>query len=155
VSDYRIRSAALEDIESLVHHRVAMFEDMGLSFDAAEVADAFRPWLVAHMTQGDYRGWVVESASGAIVAGGGITIIAWPPGPGYAGERLAYVYNVYTEPAHRHHGLAGRVMKSIHAWCRAEGVTSLALNASRAGQPLYERLGYAVTASPMMFLSLA
>jgi hypothetical protein len=34
--------------------------------------------------------------------------------------------------------------------CRAEGITSLALNGSRFGRPLYEELGYALTDSPMM-----
>jgi hypothetical protein len=45
-------------------------------------------------------------------------------------------------------------MEAIHAWCRESGVTSVALNASRDGQPLYESMGYAVTGSPMMFLPI-
>jgi hypothetical protein len=45
-------------------------------------------------------------------------------------------------------------MTKIHAWCRAHGVTSLALNASVFGKPLYDSLGYAVTPSPMMFFAL-
>ena len=107
---------------------------------------------------GTYVAWVVEAASAdgpaQIVAGGGATLIPWPPGPRYPGHRLAFVYNVYTEPAHRGRGLARRVMDAIHEFCRAEGIGSLALNASTSGQPLYESLGYHVTQSPMMFLSL-
>ena len=37
---------------------------------------------------------------------------------------------------------------------RDNGITSMALNASRDGRPLYEAMGYAVSPSPMMFLSL-
>jgi GNAT superfamily N-acetyltransferase len=70
------------------------------------------------------------------------------------GNRLAFVYNVYTEPAHRRRGLARLVMDAIHAWCAEAGVTSMALNASTDGQPLYEAMGYAVTPSPMMFLPI-
>lgn len=154
MSDYRIRPAVVEDRDILVHQRLAMFRDMGISFDVSSVADAFASWLATHMAQGDYRAWVVETMRGQIVAGGGVTIIPWPPGPHYPGERLAYVYNVYTEPEHRHQRLATRVMETIHAWCLAEGITSLALNASRGGQPLYEGMGYAVASSPMMFLAL-
>lgn len=154
MSDYRIRPATLDDDLTLVHHRVAMFEDMGLTFDRAALERAFRPWLRQHMQAGDYRAWVVETGDGAIVAGGGVTIIPWPPGPRYLGDRLAFVYNVYTEPEHRRRGLSRLVMQTIHEWCRAEGITTLALNASRFGQPLYESLGYAVTPSPMMFLAL-
>jgi GNAT superfamily N-acetyltransferase len=89
-----------------------------------------------------------------VAAGGGITISPWPPGPRYAGDRLAFVYNVYTEPAHRRRGLARRVMETIHDWCRDAGITSVALNASRDGKPLYESMGYAESSSPMMFLPI-
>ena len=46
------------------------------------------------------------------------------------GDRIAVVYNVYTEPAHRRQGLARRIMDAIHAWCRDQGIASVALNAS-------------------------
>jgi GNAT superfamily N-acetyltransferase len=154
MSDYRIRLATPDDHDALVHHRLAMFEDMGIVFDPAVLDGAFRPWLHRHMEAGDYRAWVVETGDGTIVAGGGLTIIPWPPGPRYLGDRLAFVYNVYTEPDHRRRGLSRRVMQTIHEWCRDEGISTLALNASRFGQPLYESLGYAVTPSPMMFLAL-
>jgi GNAT superfamily N-acetyltransferase len=81
-------------------------------------------------------------------------VLPWPPGPRYLGDRLAFVYNVYTEPAHRHQGVARMVMDAIHAWCRAAGVTSLALNASKDGRPLYEALGYWESPNPMMFFAV-
>ena len=151
---YRIRPATLGDADVLVHHRVAMFSDMGVPLDAAVVAADYRRWLAALMPAGTYRAWVVESDAGDIVAGGGITILLWPPGPSYPGGRLAFVYNLYAEPAHRRRGLGRLVMETIHAWCRADGISSAALNASRDGQPLYEAMGYRVTASPMMFCSI-
>jgi hypothetical protein len=46
-------------------------------------------------------------------------------------------------------------MRAIHDWCRANGATSVALNASSEGRPLYESFGYVVSARPMMFLSLS
>jgi GNAT superfamily N-acetyltransferase len=131
-----------------------MFTDMGVAFQREPVAQAFRAWLARVMPAGTYRAWVIETEGGEIVSGGGITIIPWPPGPRYLGDRLAFVYNVYTEPAHRGRGLGRRIMAAIHDWCRAEGVTSVALNASASGRPLYDALGYAVTPSPMMFFAL-
>jgi GNAT superfamily N-acetyltransferase len=153
MSDYRVRPATIDDVDALVHHRIAMFEDMGVVLDASAVAATFRPWLAETMPKGLYRAWVIELGP-VTVAGGGITIIPWPPGPHYPGDRVAFVYNVYTEPAHRQRGLARTLMEAIHAWCRAEGIGSLALNASRFGQPLYSSMGYRVTSSPMMFLAL-
>jgi GNAT superfamily N-acetyltransferase len=151
---YRIRSATSNDVEHLVHHRIAMFSDMGLEFDAPALDGAFRAWLSAMMPAGTYRAWVVEDADGAIVAGGGISVLPWPPGPNYMGDRIAVAYNVYTEPAHRRRGLARLIMETIHAWCRESGVSSVALNASHDGRPLYESMGYQLSPSPMMFLPI-
>ena len=146
LNDYLVRVATLADQEALVAHRVGMFADMGVEMDQ-ETAAAFRRWLADAMPSGLYRAWVVEMAGGGtaghpdeprLVAGGGITVLPWPPGPRYLGDRLAFVYNVYTEPAHRRRGLARMVMNAIHAWCREAGVSSLALNASVDGRPLYE-----------------
>jgi GNAT superfamily N-acetyltransferase len=153
-ADYRIRPATLADVDALVHHRIAMFTDMGVAVDSGALGPTFRRWLDRVMPDGTYRAWVVEAAQAEIVAGGGMTIIPWPPGPRYMGDRLAFVYNVYTEPEHRGRGLARAVMAAIHDWCRAQGITSLALNASTFGKPLYDSMGYAVTPSPMMFFAL-
>ena len=149
-----MRPATLADADTLVRHRLAMFADMGSVYEPAALDAAFRAWLTALMPPGVYRAWLIETGGGAIAAGGGITVVPWPPGPRYPGEKLAFVYNVYTEPAHRRRGLGRLVMDAIHAWCRANGVRSVALNASRDGQHLYEAMGYVESPAPMMFLTL-
>ena len=149
-----MRPATIADADDLVSHRIGMFTDMGLSFDVPRLETAFRAWLDTTMPAGTYRAWLVETDGGGIVAGGGITILPWPPGPSYGGDRLAFVYNVYVDRAHRRQGLARLIMDAIHAWCGAEGITSIALNASRDGLPLYQAMGYAESPNPMMFLSL-
>jgi GNAT superfamily N-acetyltransferase len=154
-TDYRVRLATLADSDVLVRHRIGMFTEMGVLLDVKVLDPAFRAWLAEMMPAGTYRAWLVEAGEGEVVGGGGITILPWPPGPRYVGDRLAFVYNVYTEPAHRRRGLARLIMDTIHAWCRDEGITSMALNASRDGKPLYESMGYAESPSPMMFFPLS
>ncbi len=154
-SDYRVRVATLADVDVLVRHRVGMFTDMGVPMDVPALESGFRAWLHDMMPAGTYRAWLAETGSSAVVGGGGISVLPWPPGPQYPGDRLAFVYNVYTEPAHRNRGLARLVMDAIHTWCREAGIASLALNASRDGQPLYRSMGYAESPSPMMFLAMS
>jgi GNAT superfamily N-acetyltransferase len=154
MSDYRIRPATLDDVDALVHHRVAMFTEMGISIDAGSVTTAFRDWVTRLLPAGTYRGWVVEAPAGEIVAGGGMTILPWPPGPWYVGGRMAFVYNVYTEPAHRRRGLARLIMDTIHQWCRDEGIGVAGLNASGQAQRLYESMGYQQMPAPMMICGL-
>jgi len=153
-ADYLVRPATLDDADVLVRHRVAMFTEMGVAMDAAALETAFRAWLTETLPAGTYRAWLVETPDGQVVGGGGITVLPWPPGPTYFGGRLAFVYNVYTDAAHRRRGLGRLVMNAIHAWCRDAGVTSIALNASKDARSLYESMGYAVSPSPMMFVAI-
>jgi GNAT superfamily N-acetyltransferase len=148
--DYRIRPATLDDIEALVHHRVEMFSEMGTPIDRDVVGRAFREWVSRMLPDGTYRGWVIATPADEIIGGGGITILPWPPGPWYIGGRMAFVYNVYTDPAHRRRGLARMLMEAIHAWCRDAGIGVIGLNASGQAQRLYESMGYRQVPAPMM-----
>ena len=149
--DYRVRQATLADIDVLIHHRIAMFEDMGIILDVDALSAAFRAWLQNLMPGGTYRAWLIETPAGEVVAGGGMTVLPWPPGPRSMHDRLAFVYNVYTERGHRRRGLGRLIMDTIHSCCRDEGIAFVALNASRDGLPMYEAMGYGVSPSPMMF----
>jgi GNAT superfamily N-acetyltransferase len=152
VPDYAVRPATLDDLDALVHHRLSMFTEMGVSLDALVIRQMFRDWLLKMMPSGEYLAWVSVTRASQIVAGAGITLLRWPPGPSaIASERIAFVYNVYTEPAHRNHGLARRLMDTIHAWCADNGVGAVALNAAPAARHLYESQGYRPAASPMMW----
>jgi hypothetical protein len=77
---YRVREATLRDIDALVRHRIGMFTDMGLSLDAPALEASFRAWLTDKMPAGTYRAWLIETDGGVIAAGGGISILPWPPG---------------------------------------------------------------------------
>jgi GNAT superfamily N-acetyltransferase len=149
---YRVRPATLDDAAILARQRNEMFMDMGVELDAPVLAGKFVAWLHDTMPAGLYHAWVAESPEGQIVAGGGMTVVPWPPGPSYSGGRIAYVYNVYTEPSHRGRGLGRQIMDTIHRYCTATGISSAALNTSRFGRPLYESMGYRVADSPMMFI---
>jgi GNAT superfamily N-acetyltransferase len=156
--DYRVRMATLADIDALARHRLGMFTDMGIAFDAPLIDRLFRDWLKEMMPAGEYRGWLCEKNAGAdveVVAGAGLTLLKWPPGPSpLRSERIAFVYNLYTEPPHRKRGLARRLMETIHAWCDAQGVAAVALNAAPAALHLYQTLGYVDAPSPMMWKML-
>jgi len=152
---------------------VGMFTDMGQMAHPDATASAFRSWLADTMPAGVYRAWVVETGddppgrdvpsratgrpdprSPTVVAGGGLTILPWPPGPQSLTGRLAFVYNVYTAPAHRNRGIGRLVMGAIHSWCREHGIDCVRLNASSAGEHLYTSMGYREVASPTLEIML-
>jgi GNAT superfamily N-acetyltransferase len=150
--DYHIREATLDDMDVLVRHRLAMFTDMGRVFDAPLIAQMFRDWVRPMMSGGDYHAWLCETGAGDVAGGAALTLIKWPPGPSpLKGDRAAFVYNGYTEHAHRRRGVARRLMETLHAWCADHGIGAIALNASSDARQLYESMGYQVAASPMMW----
>jgi GNAT superfamily N-acetyltransferase len=145
--EINIREAGPEDLKHLVHHRRAMFEEMGFR-DAAvlsQVEDSSREYFSEALRTGTYKAWVAEDANGSVVGGGGIVIAGWP---GYPGENLAkraWILNMYTEPEARRCGVANKLLKVILDWCRAAGFRSVSLHASPAGRPLYEAAGFQPT----------
>jgi len=80
-----------------------------------------------------------------IVAGAGVTIVAWSGSPDEPEPRRGWIQNVYTEPDFRRLGLARRLMETVVEWCRAEGFASVSLHASVFGRPLYESMGFEQT----------
>lgn len=150
---YTIRPATVADIQTIAHHRHAMFAEMGLPGDYEMMDARFASWLHQALIGQHYFGWLVETETGEVVAGGGVALLPRAPSPLDLNEEWGFVYNVYTEPAHRRQGLARRLMEVIHQWCRERGVNVVGLNASEFGRPLYEALGYRPS-DTMMLLKL-
>ena len=151
---YSIRQASVTDIPHVVSHREQWFRDMGIAADFDGMRTAFDRWLHDAIPAHTYRGWLAVASNGDVAAGSGLIVMPWPPGPMTLDPRCGFVFNVYTEPAHRKHGLARRMMEVMHEWCRAEGVERVVLNASTVGHSLYQSLGYVETGEPMMRLRL-
>jgi len=145
--EYRIRPATPGDAPIIARHRGAMFRSMGEFNDAAarEVAASSLPLLEEMMRRGEYLGWLVL-CDGQIVAGGGMVLRELLPRPGaLRGGIEGLIVNVYTEPEHRHRGLARRLMQTMLGWCAQHGVASVVLHASDEGRRLYQSLGFAPT----------
>ncbi len=151
---YTIRPATIADVPYIVRHREQMFRDMGIPALFEEMTAGMESWLRHAIPSHTYRGWLAIAERGDVAGGGGLIVIPWPPGPISLDPRCGFVFNVYTEPAHRHQGLARQLMEAMHAWCRSEGVERIVLNASAFGQSLYESMGYVPTDEPMMRLRL-
>ena len=151
---YTIRPATIVDIPHIVSHRERMFRDMELPAKFEDMAPAFELWLRHALPAKTYLGWMAVTETGDVAAGAGLIVIPWPPGPVSLDPRCGFVFNVYTEPAHRKQGLARRLMDAIHDYCKAEGIERMVLNASTFGRSLYESMGYVPTDEPLMRLRL-
>lgn len=150
---YFIRSIRDSDLETVCHHRDAMFREMGRPEDElVRVRQDFRVWLAPRLASCDYSGWIVEH-NGAPIAGVGLIILDWPPHALHPTDnRRAYILNMYVEPEHRGQGLAKRLMEIVTDYSKSLGMRYLVLHASEAGRPIYAKLGWKATSE--MSLSL-
>jgi GNAT superfamily N-acetyltransferase len=144
---FQIRSANLHDLRQLVHHRRAMFEDMGHRDPGVldRVDQASRVYFSEALPLGAYKAWLAETPDFRVVAGGGIVLADWPGYPGESLAKRAWILNMYTEPEARRLGIAKRILETMLAWCRTEGLATVSLHASPAGRPLYESLNFQPT----------
>jgi len=144
---FSIRRATVADGSIITAHRRGMFEDMrvGTPADLDAMDAQFGSWVTKALASGVYLGWFVTTEQRAIIAGAGVSIEDFPATPRDQTGRRAYVMNVYTDPPYRHRGLARRLMQTLLDWCRANGIQTVALQASDKGRPLYESLGFKST----------
>ena len=144
-----IRAARLneQDLNTIVHHRRAMFFDMGRRDARAldEMSEKFQPWLRRKMEAGEYLAWFAIAPDGTVAAGAGLWLMDWPPLMSAGGKWRGNILNVYTEAPFRRQGLARQLMLTAMAWCEKEGVEGVILHASKEGRPLYESLGFEAT----------
>lgn len=141
---FTIRPATQADIPTIVTHRRKMFEDMQVAKPEAieRGTEAALPWLEDRFASGYYRGWLAVNAAGEVVAGAGLMLLDWPPGPIDHTATRGYILNVYTEQAYRRRGLARRLVQRLMDWCYDNGIYTVTLHASEAGRPIYESLGF-------------
>jgi GNAT superfamily N-acetyltransferase len=144
---FSLRQASTADLDVLVEHRRAMFEEIGHRDSVAldHMALKFRRWLLEHMNAGDYLAWLLISPDGSIATGAGLWLMDWPSHMVGRSDRRGNVLNVYTAPQFRRRGLARTVMDAVLQWCRDNGVDTVILHASPAGRKLYEEMGFRPT----------
>lgn len=144
---FQVRRATTADLDTLVEHRRAMFQDMGYTDEAAmrSMAGKFRPWLREKMNSSEYLAWVAIAPDETIAAGAGLWLMDWPPHMVGRGARRGNILNVYTNAAYRRRGLARELMRVALDWCKHNAVDTVILHASASGKSLYESLGFTPT----------
>lgn len=149
--DLTYRIAGIEDLELLVETRVEVLRAancLGADADMAEVARASRSYYQKALPEGSHTAILVFDGD-AFVAAGGVSYYSLMPTYHNPAGRKAYIMNMYTRPAWRRQGVATRVLDLLVQDAHASGVTSIALEATPAGRPLYEKCGFTASQTEM------
>lgn len=147
-----IRRATLDDLDTLIALRFALFRDLGKPLDAVAataLAMAMRAYFTEELPTGRFIGWLACDASGAAIGSGGFVFVRRPPQPGDHSGHEGYIMNMYTVPAWRGRGVASQLVRAILDFARDAGVRRVHLHASEQGRPVYERAGFVATGAEM------
>jgi ribosomal protein S18 acetylase RimI-like enzyme len=141
-----VRTLTPDDLDLICHHREAMFRESGRDPALLQTMTAhFRPWLVPHLADGRYFGFIVSDGDKPI-AGIGLMLIDWPPHPSHPEQdKRGYVLNVYVEPDYQKRGIAKRLMDRAEKEFRARGVAFAILHSTAMGRNLYAGQGWSGT----------
>jgi len=139
-ANVRIRECVVADAVELARLRVDFLDELGQQLPA-DFTSTLNAWFGAALGTSRLRAWAAEQ-EGRIVGTAAINPFERiPNGTNPVGVGW-YVINVYVLPASRGSGVAGALMRAVHAAAATEGVPVLELHASDHGRPIYERLGY-------------
>ena len=137
-----VRTATIADLATVLRHRHAMFADMGCPEPSlAAMDEQALPYFARAFEDATYHHWFID-ADDKVVAGAGVSVNPFYPGPRDPRPQRAWIVNVYTEPDYRKRGMAARLVKTVINWCRQNGIRVVYLHASDSGLPLYRRLGF-------------
>ena len=139
----KYRKAGAGDVEVLSRLRVDMLSaDNGLS-EALQSAlyQQTKEYLLSGLKGQTFSSYIAE-ADGVVVAMGGICYFDLPPTEFCLTGKTAYVSNIYTLPAYRKNGIAGKIVKLLMEEAEGSGVERVLLKPTAQGKPLYQEYGF-------------
>ncbi len=144
MSDLIIKRAGFEDVETLVTLRLEMRrerESAVLEIPETEFAGILRKYFSDAVKNGSFVSFIAWDGETA-AACSGLSVVALPPSYGDLSGKKGYITNMYTRKEYRGQGIARKLLDCLKEYAKSEGCTTLALNASDAGYPVYKKYGF-------------
>ena len=121
--------------------RLEMLREVGGLPEEHEFPDSFIAQTVDYLAHGNQT--TLLAMDGGQVAGcATICYMTWMPTLGHPTGCRAHLMNVYTAPGYRRQGIARQMVTALMDEAKERGVTEISLDATEAGKPLYETLGF-------------
>lgn len=148
---FHVRAATIDDLDVLTNLRVTFLEQLGDLTDEYH-REAFRGATYAYLREalpaGKFLAWVAEFEE-RIVGTSGLVLFEQAPTPSNLSGVEAYILNMYTLPEWRGRGIAQALLREIIAYAHSKQVPYLWLYATKAGRPVYEKLGFTLLTDAM------
>ena len=144
VQNIEFRKATPEDIDVLVRTRIEVLRAAnGLTgaTDMSEVEKQSHEYYKKALADETHTAYLVFD-HGQFIAAGGISYYRVMPTYHNPTGRKGYIMNMYTRPEYRRKRIAFHTLDLLVQDARGKGITSVSLEATAAGRPLYEKYGF-------------
>ena len=142
--DLIYKKATVEDLDLLVTTRIEVLRaanQLSEVTDMKEVEEQTRLYYQQALRDGTHTAVLVFDGDSFAGAGGISYYRVMPTYHNPCGEK-AYIMNMYTRPEYRRRGIAYRTLDILVEDARTRGISSISLEATAMGRPLYEKYGF-------------
>lgn len=149
--DLIYKRATLEDINTLVETRIEVLRaanKLCADTDMGEVERQSYLYYQKALSNGSHIAYLVFDESGCIGTGGVSFFQVMPTYHNPSGKK-AYIMNMYTNPKYRRKGIAYKTLDMLIKEIKSKGISSISLEATDMGRPLYEKYGFVKMNSEM------
>lgn len=149
--DLIYKRATLEDINTLVETRIEVLRaanKLCADTDMGEVERQSYLYYQKALSDGSHVAYLVFDESGCIGTGGVSFFQVMPTYHNPSGKK-AYIMNMYTNPKYRRKGIAYKTLDMLIKEIKSKGISSISLEATDMGRPLYEKYGFVKMNSEM------
>lgn len=149
--DLIYKRATLEDINTLVETRIEVLRaanKLCADTDMGEVERQSYLYYQKALSDGSHIAYLVFDESGCIGTGGVSFFQVIPTYHNPSGKK-AYIMNMYTNPKYRRKGIAYKTLDMLIKEIKSKGISSISLEATDMGRPLYEKYGFVKMNSEM------
>jgi ribosomal protein S18 acetylase RimI-like enzyme len=143
-----MRKADISDIDELIKIRLAYLEDdyNGLTTIQSETVRKQLPGYFRDHIGIDFIAYIAEEER-EVLSSVFLLIVEKPANPHFLTGKTGTILNVYTKPEYRRQGLAGLLLAQAIQDSKEMELSYLELSASKAGYPLYKKLGFVESVS--------
>jgi len=138
------KKATIDDLEILTDTRITVLRaanKLSDDVDMSVVKEEAYCYYQNSLTNDTHVAYLVFDDDEFVGAGGISFFKVMPTFHNPTGQK-AYIMNMYTKPEYRRKGIAYKTLDLLIAEAKRKGITSISLEATDMGRPLYEKYGF-------------
>ena len=147
--DISYKKLSEEELDVYINMRIGQLREEGATEDI-DLVPNLRDYYNRHMSDGTFVSWLAMDGE-KIVGTSGMSFVEKPPYFTCPSGKLGLLSSMYTDPAYRRKGIAGKLLNHVICEARNYGCGSVHITASDAGVKLYTAYGFKPNGNFMMY----